>query len=105
MTNETMNSTSDDRTKNDTMRHKYRVLTDEEKWQMGEVKDFGTTFINVCDAIGQSRELSIAKTKMEEAVMLKMTHGYNDDTMWQDIIFLAVVFFPVGIVIGYWIWG
>lgn len=28
MTNETMDSTSDDRIKNNTMRHKYRVLSD-----------------------------------------------------------------------------
>ncbi|PCI45949.1 MAG: hypothetical protein COB49_09495 [Alphaproteobacteria bacterium] len=74
MTSETMNSTSDDRIKNNTMRHKYRVLSEEEKILMQAVKDMGQNLIDIFDDIGQSRELSIAKTKMEEAVMWACKH-------------------------------
>jgi len=64
-----MNSTSDDRVKNNVMRHGYRVLTDEEKTQMQTLKDKGLELWEYLDSIGQSREISLAKTKIEEAVM------------------------------------
>lgn len=64
-----MDSTSDERTVNNVMRHEYRVLTDDEKTQMKLFKDMGLEFVESCDAVGSSRELSLAKTKMEEAVM------------------------------------
>ena len=64
-----LNSDSPERVKNNTVRHQYRVLNDEEKAQMMNIKDKGLEFIELCDAIGSSRELSLAKTKMEEAVM------------------------------------
>lgn len=67
-------STSDQRTANNVMRHEYRVLTDLEKAYMKEIKDIGLDFIGHCDQIGTSRELSIAKTKMEEAVMRAVKH-------------------------------
>lgn len=70
-------STDDARTVNNTMRHKYRVLNDEEKEQMTLIKDVGLTFINECDNIGSSRELSLAKTKMEEAVFWAVKHITN----------------------------
>ena len=54
---------------NNVVRHEYRVLTDAEKFQMKALKDMGLAFIEACDTIGASREMSIAKTKMEEAVM------------------------------------
>jgi hypothetical protein len=67
---ETVESTSDERTVNNTMRHQYRVLNDEEKAAMQAVKDCGEEFLktlhNVCR---ESRETSLAKTKIEEAVM------------------------------------
>lgn len=66
---EYLKSDSDERTKNNTMRHQYRVLSEEEKSQMLAIKDMGTQFVGYCDGIGQSRELSLAKTKIEEAVM------------------------------------
>ena len=62
-------SESDDRTANNAVRHAYRVLTDDEKAQMVALKDSGAAFINQCSLIGKSRELSLAITKMEEAVM------------------------------------
>jgi hypothetical protein len=62
-------STSDQRVVNNVMRHEYRVLTEVEKAQMKQIKDLGLSFIEMCGVLGTSRELSLAITKMEEAVM------------------------------------
>lgn len=67
-------STSDDRTANNTVRHKYKVLNDQEKQQMSDLKDLGQEFLDKCDSIGSSREMSVAKTKIEEAVMWSVKH-------------------------------
>ena len=67
-------SDSDSRTVNNTVRHQYRVLSDDEKAQMVEIKDVGLHLIMLIDQLGQSRELSIAKTKTEEAVMWAVKH-------------------------------
>jgi len=64
-----IDSNSDERIKNNTMRHQYRVLSQEEKLNMSTVKDIGQAFHEFCEEIGESRELSLAKTKIEEAVM------------------------------------
>lgn len=74
MTKETVDSASDDRTANNAVRHKYRVLTDKEKAQMVALKDLGAEFISKCDEIGQSREMSLAKTNAEQAVMWAVKH-------------------------------
>lgn len=66
--------TSDERTANNVMRHEYRVLTEAEKQQMKAVKDHGLELIELIDKIGASRELSLAKTKLEEAVMWAVKH-------------------------------
>lgn len=71
---ETVDSASDDRTANNAVGHKYRVLSDTEKAQMIELKDMGAAFLAKCDEIGQSREMSLAKTKAEEAVMWAVKH-------------------------------
>jgi hypothetical protein len=70
----TVDSTSDDRTVNNTMRHAYRVLTDEEKASMQAIKDAGLAFHQQISILGNSREVSIAKTKVEEAVMWAVKH-------------------------------
>jgi hypothetical protein len=70
----TVDSTSDERTVNNVMRHEYRVLTDDEKSAMQTIKDQGLALWNVFDNIGQSREMSLAKTKIEEAVMWAVKH-------------------------------
>lgn len=62
-------STSDARTVNNTMRHQYRVLTDAEKANMQAIKDEGMRFHELVSGLGNSRETSLAKTKIEEAVM------------------------------------
>lgn len=74
--NEMVDSASDKRTANNAniMRHNYRVLNDDEKRAMVNIKDAGVGFVAMCDAIGSSRELSVAKTKMEEAVMWAVKH-------------------------------
>lgn len=74
MPDEKVNSTSDERTANNVMRHEYRVLSDAEKAQMQAIKDQGLAFVEYCDNVGSSRELSLAKTKMEEAVMWAVKH-------------------------------
>jgi len=71
---EHVDSASDDRTANNAVRHKYRVLTDKEKQQMVDLKDMGAAFLAKCDAIGQSREMSLAKTNAEQAVMWAVKH-------------------------------
>jgi len=70
----TVASTSDARTVNNVMRHAYRVLSEEEKKAMQEVKDLGLTLHEKIASLGASRELSIAKTKVEEAVMWTVKH-------------------------------
>ena len=67
-------STSDDRTVNNTMRHQYRVLSDAEKANMAKIKDMGRDFHEFVGGLGTSRELSLAKTKIEEAVMWAVKH-------------------------------
>lgn len=62
-------STAGDRTRNNVVRHEYRTLTDAEKAQMQRIKDLGRDFIAACDEIGSSRELALAKTNAEQAVM------------------------------------
>ena len=68
---------------NNVMRHNYRPLTDAEKVYMDRIKDAGLAFYDLCDAIAVdvpagvpsgSRELSLAKTKVEEAVMWATKH-------------------------------
>ncbi len=70
----TVDSTSDQRTVNNVMRHQYRVLTDTEKAQMQAIKDKGLELHDLIEGIGASRELSLAKTKTEEAVMWCVKH-------------------------------
>ena len=69
-----INSTSDERTVNNAVRHTYRVLTDAEKAQMLALKDKGLEFIELCNTIGKSRELSLAITNAEQAVMWAVKH-------------------------------
>jgi hypothetical protein len=67
---DTVASESDERTVNNTMRHKYRVLSDAEKETMVWIKDQGLTMMDYIDAnVPKGREASLAKTKMEECVM------------------------------------
>jgi hypothetical protein len=71
---ETVGSASDERTVNNVMRHAYRILSDDEKKQMQALKDKGLELWNFIDSIGQSRELSLAKTHAEEVVMWAVKH-------------------------------
>lgn len=70
----TVDSTSDQRTINNTMRHQYKVLSDAEKANMLQVKDMGLAMHEFLGSLGNSRELSLAKTKVEEAVMWAVKH-------------------------------
>ena len=66
---QTVSSEADAPKTNNVVRHEYRVLTDAEKAQMQSIKDAGRSFLELLDARPASRELSIARTKIEEAVM------------------------------------
>ena len=59
---------------NNVMRHEYRPLTEEDRTQMQQIKDTGLEFWEQIGDIGTSRELSLAKTKIEEAVMWATKH-------------------------------
>lgn len=59
---------------NNPMRQKYRELSDEEKSKIAAIKDVYTSLWDLIDACGASRELSIAKTKLEESCMWAVKH-------------------------------
>lgn len=69
-----VDSASDGRTVNKVMLHEYRVLSDDEKAQMKKIKDLGLEFFSFLESMGSSREISLAKTKVEEAVMWGVKH-------------------------------
>lgn len=78
-----MKSTDDARVGNSPMRHSYRVLGDAEKALMTAIKDKGGEMLTLLHQAGgtdvqggrmASRELSIAQTKIEEAVMWAVKH-------------------------------
>ena len=63
-------SESDERTVNNAVRHQYRVLNDAEKETMLWIKDQGLTMMEfIAERVPAGREASLAKTKIEEAVM------------------------------------
>lgn len=70
----TVESTSDERVVNNTMRHQYKVLSESEKENMATIKDMGLAFHDFVGTLGNSREVSLAKTKIEEAVMWAVKH-------------------------------
>jgi hypothetical protein len=74
MSDNRIGSTDDNRTVNNVMRHEYRVLSDAEKVAMQKIKDDGLALWSYLDGLGASRELSLAKTKLEEAVMWAVKH-------------------------------
>lgn len=69
-----IDSTSDERTVNNTMRHAYRAFSILERTQMQAIKDEGLKLHSLIESIGSGRELSLAKTKVEEAVMWAVKH-------------------------------
>jgi len=80
---EHVDSTGDKRTANNAVRHNYRILSDAEKAQMQEIKDMGAAFIAKLHEIGgtapegdrfASRDLSLANTHAEDAVMRAVRH-------------------------------
>lgn len=84
-----VDSAGDERTANNAMRHKYRVLSPEEQELMVHIKDLGAAFVNLLHKAGgttppaegsredhrfASRNLSMAFTHMEDAVMRAVKH-------------------------------
>lgn len=66
--------TDNERTANNVMRHEYRILGEKEKAAMTRIKDMGLEFHSYVNSLGQSREVSLSKTKIEEAVMWAVKH-------------------------------
>ena len=56
------------------MRSTYRELTDEEKETVKALKAHGEDFVAACNVLGKSRELSLAITNVEQAVMWAVKH-------------------------------
>lgn len=69
-----MKSTDGARVENSPMRHRYRKLSAAEKELVTALKDSGERFLDLLAECGQSREVSIARTKVEEAVMWAVKH-------------------------------
>lgn len=65
----TANNVSDDSSDQNAVRHNYRVLNEQEKADMVEIKDAGLAFLKTIKKFPPSREMSLAATKCEEAVM------------------------------------
>ena len=68
MSKEVIESISDERTVNNTMRHQYRVLSESEKVEVQTIKDKALDLHAYLDTLEPSRENSLAKTKLEEVV-------------------------------------
>lgn len=82
MTN-TIPSQDDTRTANNAVRHQYKVLSEAEKARMLAIKDAGAAFIRLLHEVGgtvpgterfASRDLSLANTHIEDAVMRAVRH-------------------------------
>lgn len=78
-----VDATSDGRTVNNTHRHNYRILSDDEKRQVQQLKDMGAAFTAKLHELGgtdpagdrfASRDLSLANTHAEDAVMRAVRH-------------------------------
>lgn len=74
MSEKMVDSSSDERTVNNTMRHQYKVLSQDEKDAMLRIKDMGLALHREIAALGDTRETALAKTKVEEAVMWAVKH-------------------------------
>lgn len=51
-----------------------RTLSTEQHMQVTELQNIEADFISLCNRIGKSRELSLAVTNMEQAVMWAVRH-------------------------------
>lgn len=56
------------------MRLQYRVLTTDEKQHMGDIKLAFESLWRLVDALGGSRETSLAKTHLEDGCMWAIKH-------------------------------
>lgn len=56
------------------VRADYRVLTDAERGRIVALKEAGARFIGLCREVGSSREMSLAVTNAEQAVMWAVKH-------------------------------
>lgn len=59
---------------NDPFRKEYRPLLDHEKEQLAKMKDTAQFLYDDFEELGPSREIALAQTKLEEAVMWATKH-------------------------------
>lgn len=80
-----VHSTSDERTANNSTRKEYRILSDDEKEQMGAIKDMGEVMIDLIMSLDgrviadpsaplKSRDLELAREYFENGVMRAVRH-------------------------------
>lgn len=83
-----VSSTGDERTANNVMRHSYRILSEEEKAQVEEIKNLGAEFTQLLHRIGRttapndggeehrfaSANLTLAFRHLEDAVYRSVKH-------------------------------
>lgn len=70
---------------NDVMRQEYRELSEHEREMVSTIKKAGQDFWDLIGHIGSSRELSLAKTKTEEAVMWAVKHLTGPDSAFDEV--------------------
>jgi len=58
----------------DDVRQEYRKLSDLEQDQIKQFKEIGQRFIDLCHEQGSSREIALAITNAEQAVMWATKH-------------------------------
>lgn len=73
----TTDNSSDNGTVGGVSQREYSTFTNLEKFQMQMIENKGAELHVLFEKIGTSREMSIAKTKIEEAVMWAREHLTN----------------------------
>lgn len=63
----------------DVMNSEPRSLSSEHKASIGEIKEFGNDFYALLSSLGDSKEMEIAKLKLEECVMWAVKGVCNND--------------------------
>jgi len=56
------------------IRPEYKELSELAKAKVAEIKGLGVDLLTIFMEVGQSRELSLAQTKLEEAIMWAVKH-------------------------------
>lgn len=86
MAEQRVSSVSDERTANNAMRHTYRVLSEEEKMQISEIKDMGAEFTQLLHRIGRTQSPSDAKDDHRFAsANLTLAFRHMEDAVYRAV--------------------